>query len=186
MLSITDMTETDRDAIRHWRNQPDVAEWMYTNHEISETEHAAWFARHLHRDDEHYWVIRWDGRGVGVVNLTEIDRVNRTCSWGIYLADSTIRGTGAGAGATFLSIDFAFSQLGLMHVSASALALNIRAIDLYTNIGFRNLGQRADLVVRGDEHLNVVDFVLEASDWAAMRSNHFDRLVADSILAHTT
>jgi UDP-4-amino-4,6-dideoxy-N-acetyl-beta-L-altrosamine N-acetyltransferase len=182
VLSLQPTTDADRDAVRAWRNQPDVARWMYTDHEITEAEHAAWFARHLASPTDRSWVIRWQGRGVGLVNLSGIDTANGRAEWGIYLADAAARGTGAADGATFLSLDHAFGPLHLQRVTCEAIADNHRAIRLYERMGFRREGHRRAHVVRGDERLDVVDLGLLADEWGRLRPGHHDRLVSRGVL----
>jgi len=181
VLSLRPTAASDRDTIRRWRNQPDVARWMYTDHEISEDEHAVWFARHLASPHDRSWVIEWDGRGVGVVNLTAIEPAG-AAEWGIYVADPSARGTGAAHGAAFLSLEQAFGALGLVRVRCEAIAENDRAIRLYERVGFRREAFRPGHVRRGDELLDVVQLGLLATDWSVLRSGQRYRLVSRGVL----
>ena len=36
---------TDRDRLLTWRNFPEIARWMYSDHAISAEEHARWFTK---------------------------------------------------------------------------------------------------------------------------------------------
>jgi UDP-4-amino-4,6-dideoxy-N-acetyl-beta-L-altrosamine N-acetyltransferase len=182
VLSLQATTESDRDDLRRWRNDPEVARWMFTNHEIGEAEHAAWLTRHLADPHQLSWVILWDSRGVGVVNLTDIDLANRSCEWGIYIAEPSARGTGAADGATFLSLDHAFGVLALDRVTNASIADNDRAIRLYERMGFRRDGHRLREIRRGDEQLDVVDLGLSAGEWAVLRPGHLARLVSAGVL----
>ena len=75
----------DKAMLLQWRNSVEVSEWMYTNHVISEAEHSAWFEQMLNDESTKYWKIVVDSDSVGAVVLNEIDLVNQTCSWAIYL-----------------------------------------------------------------------------------------------------
>ena len=46
-VNLRDVTDADRDRLRDWRNQPDVARWMYTDAVIGPEDHARWFAAAL-------------------------------------------------------------------------------------------------------------------------------------------
>ena len=46
-VALRDVTDGDRDRLRDWRNQPDVAQWMYTDAVIGPEDHARWFAAAL-------------------------------------------------------------------------------------------------------------------------------------------
>ena len=182
MLLLRPTAEPDRDQIRRWRNQPDVARWMYTRHEITEAEHAAWFARHLVDPQARSWVIEWDGTGVGVVNLSGIDADTHRAEWGIYVADARARGTGAAEGATFLSLEQAFGPLHLDEVTCEAVAGNERALRLYQRMGFRRRQDQPVTVVRAGEPFDVVELALGADEWAGARSDHHRRLVSRGVL----
>jgi len=185
VLALRDTTENDRDLIRRWRNQSDVAEWMYTDHEIGAAEHAAWLTRHLASATDRSWIIEWDGTPVGSVNLAAIDAEQRRCEWGIYLAESRARGTGAADGAAFVSLDQAFGPLALDRVDCAAMAGNERAIGVYERMGFRREGLRRAYVRKGGQRLDVVELGLLASEWAALRAGHLDRLVVRGVLSET-
>jgi UDP-4-amino-4,6-dideoxy-N-acetyl-beta-L-altrosamine N-acetyltransferase len=182
VLTLQATTESDRDAIRRWRNDPDVAKWSYTNHEIGEAEHAAWFARHLVSPHDLSWVIRWNDQGVGLASLTDIDVADGHCEWGLYIAETIARGTGAADGATFLCLDHAFRTLTLDRVTFGAIADNHRSIRMNERMGFRREGHRRSHVRRGDERLDVAEFGLLATEWAVLRPGHLARLVSAGVL----
>jgi UDP-4-amino-4,6-dideoxy-N-acetyl-beta-L-altrosamine N-acetyltransferase len=53
-LALRPVTEEDAPTLLRWRNQPEVARQMFTDHTIGPEEHAAWLARALARDDAIY------------------------------------------------------------------------------------------------------------------------------------
>ena len=67
--------------VREWRNLPEIARYMYTDHEIGEGEHARWFGDALDRPDRRYWIIELEGRPVGLANLVDISERHRRASW---------------------------------------------------------------------------------------------------------
>ncbi|MDP3383413.1 MAG: GNAT family N-acetyltransferase, partial [Phenylobacterium sp.] len=85
-VQLRDVTPADRDRLRVWRNQPAVAQWMYTDAQISEADHARWFAAALSDPTRRYWIIELDGEPVGLANLADISEANRRCAWAYYLA----------------------------------------------------------------------------------------------------
>lgn len=182
MTGIRRVTPGDRDRLREWRNRPEVARWMFTDHQITQDEHNSWFERMLDDPSQRYWVVSWDDVPVGIVNITDINLQHRRCSWGIYLAEPGARGTGAAEGACLLSLNHAFDGLGLGRVMCETLHDNRRAIALYERIGFRREGYHRAHVWRGGESFDVVSFGLLATDWATLRPGHVDRLRARGAL----
>ena len=67
----------DRDRLLEWRNRPEVARYMYTDHPISEAEHASWFGLAIADPTRRYWIIELDGEPVGLANLYDISVAQR-------------------------------------------------------------------------------------------------------------
>ena len=60
-VALRPLRAEDRDRLRTWRNLPEIARWMYSDHEISAAEHARWFAGALADQGRRYWIIEMDG-----------------------------------------------------------------------------------------------------------------------------
>jgi UDP-4-amino-4,6-dideoxy-N-acetyl-beta-L-altrosamine N-acetyltransferase len=165
----------DKDQLRAWRNQPSVARWMYTDHQIGEDEHARWFAAAMADPDRQYWIIEADGRPVGLINLYDIDRAGRQAGLAYYLADETVRGTGVGGMAGVQALEHAFGELGLGRVWAEALIENIASRGYLGSLGFREIEVRAGQAPRPGVSGEVARLALDAGDWPAARQAWFKR-----------
>jgi UDP-4-amino-4,6-dideoxy-N-acetyl-beta-L-altrosamine N-acetyltransferase len=165
IVSIERISQADRAALLQWRNDPEVSKWMYTNHEIGEAEHNLWFSTMLVDTSKVYWKIVVDGTAVGAIFLTGILGDEKSCEWGMYLADVDVRGKGVAQAACVLSFQFAFKALGMEVVKCEAVAQNDIAIGLYESVGYVRTGVQADAVKRGDEMLSVVTLELTRESW---------------------
>ena len=165
IVRIEPVTLADKSKLLEWRNSVEVSEWMYTNHVISETEHTAWFEQMLNNEATKYWKIVVDSTPVGAVVLSEINLVDQTCSWAIYLGKSSARGLGVAQAACLLSLNFAFDALNLRLVRCSAIARNTRAISLYEQVGFVSKPTDTEFVQRGESNLAIVKLELSDSAW---------------------
>lgn len=182
MIRLEHAAESHRRLMLDWRNQPEVSRWMYTDHLISEGEHDAWFDRMLENPAHHYWIVSWHSEPVGVVHLIGEPPGHRA-EWGIYIASPTAKGTGAAAGAAFLSLDCAFRDIGVGRVTCEALAGNTRALALYERVGFRREGHLRGHVARGSEVLDVVCLGGLASDWTTLRPGLLGSLTDRGVLS---
>jgi UDP-4-amino-4,6-dideoxy-N-acetyl-beta-L-altrosamine N-acetyltransferase len=165
IVRIEPVTLVDKAKLLEWRNSVEVSEWMYSNHVISEAEHSAWFEQMLNNEATQYWKIIVDSTPVGAVVLSEINSVDQTCSWAIYLGESSARGLGIAQAACLLSLNFAFDALILRLVRCSAIAENVRAISLYEQVGFVSQPTDAEFVQRGESNLAIVKLELSDSAW---------------------
>ena len=169
IVRIEPVTLADKAKLLEWRNSVEVSEWMYTNHVISEAEHSAWFKQMLNNEATKYWKIVVDSSPVGAVVLSEIQSVDQTCSWAIYLGESSARGMGVAQAACLLSLNFAFDTLDLRLVRCSAIAQNTRAISLYEQVGFVSQSTDAEFVQRGESNLAIVKLELSGSAWKSAK-----------------
>lgn len=152
----------DITRVREWRNLPDVARYMYTDHRISEAEHARWFGDALDRPDRRYWVIELDGNPVGLANLVEISDRHRRASWAFYLADPAVRGRGVGSFTERFMLRYVFEELGLHKLCCEVLGSNDAVVAMHQKFGF------------------VIDGTLRQHIW---KEDHFEDVVALSITA---
>jgi UDP-4-amino-4,6-dideoxy-N-acetyl-beta-L-altrosamine N-acetyltransferase len=93
--------------VRTLRNQEDVRKYMYTSHEITESEHDGWLASLEGNNRQAVFVAIRNGQAVGIVSLNAINAVQKTADWAFYL-DSDIQGKGLGSLVEFWMLDYAF------------------------------------------------------------------------------
>lgn len=74
---------------------------------------------------------------VGLSLLKDINMINRTAEFAIYIGDETKRGKGYSKEATMLTLKFAFFSLGINRVFLKVLERNSVAISLYKKLGFK-------------------------------------------------
>jgi UDP-4-amino-4,6-dideoxy-N-acetyl-beta-L-altrosamine N-acetyltransferase len=165
IVRIEPVTLADKAKLLEWRNSVEVSEWMYTNHVISEAEHSVWFEQMLNNEAIRYWKIILDTTPVGAVVVSEINSVDQTCSWAIYLGEFSARGLGVAQAACLLSLNFAFDALNLRLVRCEAIAQNTRAISLYEQVGFASKLTDTEFVQRGESYLAIVKLELSDSAW---------------------
>ena len=182
MIALRDMRPEDRDRVRQWRNLPAVARYMYTDGEIAEAEHAAWFARVLDDPSCTYWIITCDGADVGLACITGIDRVHSRCSWAFYIASSDLRGRGVGSVVEYSVLSHVFDTLGLEKLCCEVLDLNAPVIEMHKRFGFSEEGRLRRHIRKGESWHDVIMLAMLREDWLAARSAIEERLAAKGLL----
>ena len=170
MISVRDVTPEDKDRMLRWRNSQDVARAMYTDHAITPEEHETWFARMLAEQGRpdariYYWVIELDGAPVGVVNLADIDRHNRRCSWAFYLADPATRGRGVGSWVERFVLRHVFETLDLEKLCCEVLEGNEAVVRLHERHGFTVEGRLRRHIYKGDRPYDVYALGILREEW---------------------
>jgi len=176
-VRLRDLESGDSDRLLAWRNQADVRRWMYTDHVIAPAEHERWFAGALQDPSRRHWVVEWESRPVGLASV-EIVQTHRRAVWGWYLGDPAARGRGVGAYAQFCGIEKVFGELGLNRLWSEVLAENEAAWRLHEAFGFKREALFRAHVWKGGAAQDVVGLGLLASDWAGLREESRQRLLA--------
>jgi UDP-4-amino-4,6-dideoxy-N-acetyl-beta-L-altrosamine N-acetyltransferase len=168
-LQLRPIRAQDSAQLLAWRNAPHVSAYMYSDHQISQDEHDRWFAQALSAPDRVYWIIEWDGEGVGLANLTRIDRVSRKCDWAYYLGETSTRGQGIGAGVEYIVLQHVFGPMGLNKLCCEVFLDNEGVWKLHQSFGFTREALFRDHVWKDGGFKDVVGLSVLARDWDAAR-----------------
>lgn len=79
---------------------------------------------------------------IGTTALHGIDYRNRTAVFGIFIGEAQARGKGYGTEATRLTLDYAFTALGLHSVMLTVAEFNLAGQRAYARAGFKEWGRR--------------------------------------------
>jgi diamine N-acetyltransferase len=80
-------------------------------------------------------------RAMGMTYLSDIERRNRTAEFGIVIGEADCRGRGYGTEATRLTLDYAFTVLGLNSVELWVADYNLPGRRCYAKVGFQEAGR---------------------------------------------
>ncbi|WP_309091511.1 UDP-4-amino-4,6-dideoxy-N-acetyl-beta-L-altrosamine N-acetyltransferase [Phenylobacterium sp.] len=152
-----------------WRNSPDVAAYMYTDHRISQAEHDRWFAAALTLEDRRYWIIEMDGQPVGLANLARIDPIIRRCDWAYYLGEASTRGRGVGAQVEYIVLRHVFETMGFHKLWCEVLLENEAVWKLHESFGFKREACYREHVCKGGRFQDVVGLGMLKADWEAAK-----------------
>ena len=177
-VALRDLTPDDSGRLLAWRNLPEVARWMYSDHVITREEHDRWFAGIAGDPTRRYWIIELDGEPVGLANLAEISAPHRKASWAYYLASPSVRGKGVGAFVEVFVLDHVFGGLGLNKLCCEVLLENQAVWKMHESFGFQREALWRDHIWKGGQGHDVVGLGILAADWARLREASVERLRA--------
>ena len=183
MIELTDLTEEHRWQVLDWRNDPDVARYMYQSDPVTREVHDVWFTRMLAAPDHLGWAVVMDGKPVGAAFLSSIDTGNSRASWGFYLADSSARGRGVGSAVLYLLLERAFTELKLHKLCSEVLSLNQASLTLHQKLGFVQEGLLREHSRRDGEWLDVHVLAIFEREWAQRRPGFKEKLRARGLVA---
>jgi UDP-4-amino-4,6-dideoxy-N-acetyl-beta-L-altrosamine N-acetyltransferase len=159
----------DSARVLAWRNSPDVAAYMYSEHQISQAEHDRWFEGAPAATDRRYWIIEADDTPVGLANLARIDPAAQRCEWAYYLGEPSTRGQGLGSRIEYIILRHVFEALGLNKLWCEVLLDNEAVWKLHESFGFVREALYRQHVFKAGRFQDVVGLGMLRSDWQAAR-----------------
>ena len=158
-----------------WRNSPTVRANMYTRHEISLSEHLAWWARIQDRADQRYLMYEFEGIAAGVVAFNSIDVGNCNSSWAFYASPEAMKGTGSRM--EFLALDHAFRDLQIHKLFCEVLAFNGPVVKLHQKFGFQVEGILREQHRMNAEFVDIYRLGMLGRDWQQNREAMLAKLM---------
>ena len=168
-LRLRRLAPDDSARVLAWRNSPDVAAYMYSDHQISQAEHDRWFEGALTASDRHYWIIEADDTPVGLANLARIDPAAQRCEWAYYLGEPSTRGQGLGSRIEYIVLRHVFETLGFNKLWCEVLLDNKAVWKLHESFGFVREALYRQHVFKGGRFQDVVGLGMLRSDWRSAR-----------------
>ncbi len=95
-------------------------------------------------------------RPIGRTDLMDINYRDRSARFGIEIGEADYRGRGYGTEATRLTLDYAFTALGLHNVALETWEYNRAGQRAYTKAGFRETGRRRQAKFMGGKLWDIV------------------------------
>lgn len=167
-IELRKLTIDDIEMVRNWRNSKEVSSYMYTETYIKMEEQLKWF-NNIDWEKSIYWIIEFNGKGLGLASVTSIDRTLQSCYWAFYLGDTTVRGAGIGAKVEFNVIEHVFSELNLNKLRCEVFVSNDKVIKMHEKYGFRREAYYREHCIKGDEKLDVVGLAIIKSEWSQIK-----------------
>jgi RimJ/RimL family protein N-acetyltransferase len=107
--------------------------------------------------DQNYSIIDIEiNELIGNCGFLEIDQLNQTAEFGIFIGKKDFRGKGYGTEAISLLLDYGFKALNLHNIFLRTYSFNKNAIKCYEKIGFKYIGKRRGALNRNMERHDIV------------------------------
>lgn len=133
------LEKRDLEQVLHWRNHPDIRQYMYNQGIISPDEHLQWFIHTELNPLKHCFIFEKEQEPCGYISIDQYSWGN-IADWGFYIAPDAPKGTGMALGKT--AIDYCFNTLKLDKLHGEVIDYNTRSIDYHKRLGFTEEGLR--------------------------------------------
>lgn len=157
-ISLRPITLADTDLIVRWRNNPAVRKNFIFRERFTSRMHQEWMHTKIDSGAAIQYIIeeRISGRPIGSVYYRDIDRVNKSAEYGIFIGEDYARGKGYGTEAARLFTTFGILVLGLHRITLRVLAGNEQAYRSYVRAGFQKEGVAREMVLLDGWYQDVI------------------------------
>jgi UDP-4-amino-4,6-dideoxy-N-acetyl-beta-L-altrosamine N-acetyltransferase len=135
-VTLTRLTEDKIEMVRNWRNDPKIAQYMEYKEYITPEMQTAWFNK-INNDNNYYFIIEFEGKEIGLVNIKNIDHEKKEGEGGIFLYDDDYLNSDLPFRASLCLGEFIFEVLKLEREIVHVMSDNKRAIQYNKFLGFK-------------------------------------------------
>lgn len=126
--------------------------------------------KHLPPTDVAFAVcLREDDTMLGVVELYEIDWINRTAETGSWLGDAQHRSKGYGTEAKHLLLEYAFDHIHMHVLSSWVIEPNVRSAAALAKQGYKPAGKQRWVEMRDGAYVDALLFDVLRDEWVVAR-----------------
>jgi UDP-4-amino-4,6-dideoxy-N-acetyl-beta-L-altrosamine N-acetyltransferase len=174
-ILLLEITKQDLELIRTWRNSKEVSSYMYTDDYVSENQQEDWYNKIKISVSSKYWIIEFKGEKLGLVSITDINMVFRSCSWAFYIANNSFRGAGIGRKVEYTILNYVFEVLNLNKLRCEVFVFNESVIKMHEKFGFRREGYYREHCFKNNAFHDVVALAILKSEWENLKENIYKR-----------
>lgn len=135
-VTLRRLTEDKIEMVRNWRNDPKIQQYMEFRDYITPEMQKKWFER-INNDNNYYFIIVYEGKEIGLINIRDIDYEKKTGEPGIFIYDDEYLNTDVPMRASFCMGDFIWGTLKLEKMHIHVLRDNKRAIIMNKAFGYK-------------------------------------------------
>ena len=172
MISLRPILEEELEMIMHWRMQPNITKFMYTDPLLTLEQQLAWFQKSKQDTQTIHFMIECDDSPIGILNITNIDRTHQRCEWGYYIAVNEKPPLQQILALEWNVYDYVFYTLGLNKVCGEIFAFNKAVIRMHQMCGSTIEGTRKNHIYKNGQFYDIVEMGICREDWEQLRSKY--------------
>lgn len=162
------LSKDDLAVIRKWRNDPEINKFMFSQHEILEVEHLAWYQASQNNPLRQLFAYEEQDEMQGFLQLQQKAADSQVYEWGFYISPQAVRGTGSRmAKSAMLTV---FSKLKANKLYGEVLAFNRPSLKLHEKLGFTEEGVLRQQHFLNNQYHDVHCFGMLKQEWQQMNN----------------
>ena len=177
-IVLREIEEKDLELLMNWRMRPDITKYMFTDPVLTMDSQLKWFER-IKKEDRYDFVIDMNNVPVGYLGIYDIDRKNRSCSGGIYIAELSYRSLDSFLKISYNSFDYIFSTLK-MHKYVMAYMQGNPAEKFARFFGATYEGTFRDAIYKYGKYHNLIYYSMLDNEWSEKKKDlNYDKITIE-------
>lgn len=164
-ISVRKILDEDLELILKWRTDPDITKYMKTDFEATLAMQKEWYEQIQKDDSKKYWMIDINDISAGVVCLTDIDYDAKTCEWGYYVGEKSLRSFIAAISIECSLYDYVFEDMRFREIFCECLGFNTGVVKLHEYCGNHINNIKKDAVLKKGASYDLVIMSINAEEW---------------------
>lgn len=153
-----------------WLNDPEVSSFLEVRHsQPVSRQDVVDFVAHCEAIRRHHWGVFVQGEHVGNISCGAYSRVYRWVNVSNVIGDPRYRQSNVAKLALAAALEYFFTVADFHKVCAGVYAVNLPGIVLLSNLGFVKEAVLRDQAMHGGQFVDVLQFGILESEWAARR-----------------
>lgn len=167
MITLRNIEEQDLEKIMNWRMRPDITKWMNTDPTLTLEEQEQWYKKIQTTKVDRYWMIIIDGVDSGLIYINDLDMINRTVSWGYYIAENEKRSLKNAVSLEMSLYQYLFEVLEVERIFADVFSENKAVVQLHKMCRNQVIEERKNAVQKKEKNYDVIIMCMSKDIWEA-------------------
>lgn len=158
--------ESDLETLREWRMSPEISKFLLTDCDITPEDQINWYNNKVKNSQSLLiWIVQFQGVDIGYVNLSNIDKTNKTADPGTYICNDKFRGIGLGKSILINMEKYAFEVLKFNKLYGPVFAENFPPWISYMKGGWTIEGVLRQHVFKHGEYHDLIMIAMLKETW---------------------
>jgi UDP-4-amino-4,6-dideoxy-N-acetyl-beta-L-altrosamine N-acetyltransferase len=167
MIRMIALKKDHMELLLKWRKQARVKDAMLTEVNHSLEKQFEWYNSIRNDPSKKYWLITFEEKPIGVINLSEIDQVNNKCSAGFLIGEESFSSLGAIVLPALYN--YIFKKRGFLKVYGSVVSSNKTILKIHEIHGYRQIGYYEKHILKNNEYIDIILVELMAENWLSKK-----------------
>lgn len=172
MTVLRPICENELEMIMNWRMLPEITKYMYTDPKLTMEHQLKWFHSLKNRNDILAFMIEVDNIPSGILNITDIDDVNKHCSWGYYMAVKEKRSLPLAMALEWNLYDYVFDVLKMNKLEGEIFSFNKGVLRIHQMCGSSIEGVLKQHIYKNGTFYDVTITGILKETWYTIKSKY--------------